>query len=131
MTHAQITAPDAGPHPSPQERRRDTRVELVTAVNVFSDSNFYAGFTSDISEGGIFVSTYVLQPVGAEVDVSLGLPGGHEINARGVVRWVRDPHDLEGSEPPGMGIEFGQLDERARDLISEFVAQVREPSFHP
>lgn len=131
MTHPQITVADPGHRPEPQEQRRDPRAQLVTAVNIFSDSNFYAGFSSDISEGGIFISSYILQPVGAEVEVSLGLPGGHEINATGTVRWVRDPHDLEHSEPPGMGIEFNDLDERARSLIGQFVAEIREPAFHP
>ena len=122
MNQAQI-------HPS--ERRVNTRATLVTAVNLFSESNFFTGFSQDISEGGVFVSTYLLEPVGSEVSVSLGLPGGYEINATGIVRWVRDPVDLESSEPPGMGIEFDSLDERSRELIREFVEQVREPAFHP
>jgi len=130
MNHPELsTATEPSARPAAHERRTAPRVQLVTAVNLFSASNFFVGFSSDISEGGVFVSSYSLEPVGAEVSVSLGLPGGYEINARGVVRWIRDPRDPENSEPPGMGIEFVELDDEARGLIAEFV-ELREPQFH-
>lgn len=111
-----------------RERRRAPRVELETAVNLFSDSNFFTGFTGDISEGGVFVVAYELQPVGTEVSVELGLPGGHEIKANGVVRWVRDPRDPT-QVAPGMGIEFESLTDEDRAVIAEFVEN-RSPDFH-
>ena len=52
------------------ERRRLPRASLATELSLYSGSNFYAGFTEDISEGGVFVASYAMLPVGAQnVDV--------------------------------------------------------------
>lgn len=121
--------PQETSHPRPAERRRRPRASLVTELTLYSGSNFYAGFTEDISEGGVFVASYAILPVGSEVSIELALPGGFEIRATGTVRWLRYSGDEEaGSEPPGMGIELGAIDDEARLLIREFV-QNRTPYF--
>jgi uncharacterized protein (TIGR02266 family) len=123
------TNPHATSHPSLAERRRLPRASLVTELSLYSGSNFYAGFTEDISEGGVFVASYAILPVGAQVSIELALPGGFEIRATGTVRWLRHSGDEgAGSEPPGMGIELGAIDEEDRLLIREFVAN-RSPYF--
>jgi uncharacterized protein (TIGR02266 family) len=115
--------------PTPAERRRLPRASLVTELNLYSGSNFYSGFTEDISEGGVFVASYAVMPVGAQVSIELALPGGFQIRATGTVRWLRYAGDEElGSEPPGMGIELGAISEDDRALIREFV-QNRSPYF--
>lgn len=126
MESSAATAPVG---PSPSERRRSPRVHLDTAINIFSGSNFYTGFTSDISEGGVFVETYQLEAVGTQVTIAMGMPGGVEIRARGTVRWIRDPMNLGAGMEPGMGIEFDELDEETHAFIVEFVT-MREPDFH-
>jgi uncharacterized protein (TIGR02266 family) len=110
------------------ERRRTVRASLATEVNLFSHSNFYTGFTEDISEGGVFVASYGLLPVGTTVAVNLGLPGGFEIEATGTVRWLRCSSGEDGTEPPGMGIQFTWIGEDDRELIREFVRH-RSPLF--
>ena len=111
------------------ERRRQPRVSLTTELTLYSGSNFYAGFTEDISEGGVFMASYAILPVGAQVAIQLALPGGFEIRATGTVRWLRYSGDEEaGAEPPGMGIELDAVDEADRLLIREFV-QNRSPYF--
>ncbi len=123
------TDPQKTPDPSLAERRRLPRASLVTELSLYSGSNFYAGFTEDISEGGVFVASYAVLPVGAQVSIELALPGGFEIRATGTVRWLRYAGDEEaGSEPPGMGIELDAIDEEDRLLIREFV-QNRSPYF--
>lgn len=111
------------------ERRRSPRVHFETALSVSSESNFYTGFTSDISEGGVFVVTYQLHEVGTKVSLELDLPGDHEIRVSGTVRWVRDPRNLGEETTPGMGIEFDELDHETHAVISEFVEN-RAPDFH-
>ena len=120
--------PERASHSSPVERRRIPRARLVTELSLYSGSNFYAGFTEDISEGGVFVASYAMLPVGAQVAIELALPGGFEIRATGTVRWLRGSGDEEGSEPPGMGVELSAIAEEDRLLIREFV-QNRPPYF--
>jgi uncharacterized protein (TIGR02266 family) len=115
-------------HPSALQRRRHDRAHLTTELNWFSGSNFYTGFTQDISEGGVFIVSYVTEPVGTEVSLELGLSGGFEIFATGIVRWVRE-HTSDESEPPGMGIQFTKLSDEDRATIAAFVKH-RDPLFY-
>jgi len=111
------------------ERRRVPRAFLETEITFESADNFYTGFTEDISEGGLFLTTYDLRPLGTELEVELTLPTGHIVRAVGVVRWVRDPRDEEPDCPPGMGIQFRELPSEDRRAIHEFI-EARTPLFY-
>ena len=111
------------------ERREYERADVEVGVGVYSESNFYTGFTADISAGGLFVATYDIRPIGAEVNLEFTLPGGHEVKVKGEVRWVKDPIDSDSDGSPGMGVKFEGLSEADRVAIEEFISN-REPLFH-
>lgn len=111
------------------ERRRSPRVTLETEITIESESNFYTGFTEDISDGGLFLATYQLRPIGSEIEVSFTLPDGHTVHASGLVRWLRDPRDYNRDAPPGMGIQFHGLSDQDRAAILEFIRS-RSPLFY-
>lgn len=111
------------------ERREKPRVAVSVGVGFRSDSNFYTGFTEDISEGGLFIATHMLRPIGSELQIICALPTGPEISVRGIVRWLRDPHDYITEAPPGMGVQFQDLAPEDLARIKAFVA-VREPLFY-
>jgi uncharacterized protein (TIGR02266 family) len=115
--------PDASPH---ERAHRRYRIELEVSLN--SDSNFYMGLTQNLSHGGLFVATHVVQPIGTDVDIALRIPTSAGLLAlRGTVRWVREfAETLEA--PPGMGVEFEELSEEASRVIAEFLA-TRTPLF--
>jgi uncharacterized protein (TIGR02266 family) len=130
LPHAQpnaLTEPCL-PNTGVVERRATPRVDLHVGVGFRSDASFYTGFTSDISEGGLFVATHMLQPVGSELALTFALPTGSEISVRAVVRWLRDTRDSSSTTPPGMGVQFQALtpDDLAR--IRELIA-ARAPTF--
>jgi uncharacterized protein (TIGR02266 family) len=110
--------------------RDHTRVQLKTNINLGSDSNFFTGFSTDISEGGIFVATVETVPQGTKVDLDFTLPGGRPLKASGVVRWLREPNDHTPDLMPGMGVQFQDLQPEVASLISDFVRK-REPLFFP
>ena len=114
---------------SGSERRTALRRTIEADIGFFSETHFFAGFAGDISDGGIFVATYDVLPLGTELTVSFVLPGGHQIVASGHVAWVRDARDrgLEGQ--PGMGVRFSSLSSADRAAITQFLA-VRPPMFH-
>jgi len=121
--------PSMTPKAPGEERRAAPRVFLDAEVSFESESNFYTGFTSDLSDGGIFIATYNLRPVGTVIELSFGLPNGHVINAKGIVRWVRDPKDETLDAPPGVGLQFQDLKNEDRQAILDFV-KAREPLFY-
>lgn len=110
--------------------RSHTRVRLQANINLGSDSNFFTGFSTDISEGGVFVATVETVPRGTTVDLDFTLPGGRQLKASGVVRWLREPNDHMPDLMPGLGVQFQDLQSEVASLISDFVRK-REPLFFP
>jgi uncharacterized protein (TIGR02266 family) len=103
------------------------REKLEANVGATTESNFYVGFSGDISEGGVFVATYLTLELGALVDVLVTLPGGFESSIPGIVRFVRDPMDMESE--PGIGVRFEKLTAEQRELILRFIRK-RPPMFY-
>jgi uncharacterized protein (TIGR02266 family) len=109
------------------ENRASPRVALDVELQLASDAHFFAGLSGDISEGGIFVSTYRPLAIGSEVDLTFSLPGStRQLRARGRVRWHRD---ASPNSPPGAGIAFDDLAPDARDAIQRFCTS-RPPLYY-
>lgn len=109
--------------------RSSPRVKMQAVIDLHSDNNFFNGFSSNISDGGIFVATVNLLPIGTGVDLSFTLPSGQKVAAHGEVRWVREINDQHPDAFPGLGIRFQTLDTAALEAISAFVSS-REPLFY-
>jgi uncharacterized protein (TIGR02266 family) len=115
--------------PSGAEQRKSPRVNLETEVTFSSESNFFVGFSGNISSGGLFVATYSLLPIGTRIDLTFTLPSGYVIVATGRVRWIRDIIDPDADISPGMGIMFENLLDEERETIERFVVS-RPPLFY-
>src|SRR5690606_25268905 len=74
---------------APTERPRTPRVALDVDIGYRSETNFYTGFSEDFSEGGLFIATVELLPVGQAVEVFFVLPEGDAVYADGTVTWIR------------------------------------------
>jgi len=117
--------PPSAETPLDPERRVATRVAIDVDVGISSESNFFTGFSGDISEGGLFVATYNVVPVGSHVEVSFGVLG-HEIKAEAVVCWIREPIDI--NLMPGFGVRFVRLTDADHHAIANFI-HARAPMF--
>ena len=113
-----------------QEKRAAKRKEVITEVTFESETNFYTGFTVDISAGGLFVVTWDLVPIGTKINISLTLPNVEKpISVEGQVRWVREYKNTNPDLWPGMGIQFQGLSDSARAIIDTFI-ESREPLYY-
>ncbi len=116
---------------SAADHRKSPRVPLDVEVGVDTHTNFYIGFGENVSEGGLFVATFSLLPIGTLVALTFTLPDESALHVNAVVRWLRDPHDLEMRDmPPGMGLEFVDLGESELERIHAYIA-ARDPMFFP
>jgi uncharacterized protein (TIGR02266 family) len=106
---------------APPSQRRSPRRSCELELEFTEDTHFYAGITQDISQGGVFVATYRLLPVGSRLDLSFDLPDGTEIKTRGEVKWLRE--SAYSSERPGMGVAFLGLSEDAIVAIHRFCSE--------
>lgn len=128
--HPLTSIPSIVPPPSHKAApAKGPRQEVEANVGASSETNFYVGFSGEISEGGVFVATYQTLEVGTPVNVLVTLPGGFEFKIPATVHFVRDPMDMSADAEPGMGVRFESLPAESRELILRFVRK-RAPMFY-
>lgn len=120
---------DENPSIPPDERRTNERVSLEVEVSLTSENNFYTGFTSDISEGGLFIATRETVPVGTELTFELKLGSG-VVEVKSIVRWIRPYSELTEDVPPGVGVQFMHLNPKVAQVVNSFIAKRRESIFY-
>jgi uncharacterized protein (TIGR02266 family) len=106
-----------------EERRRSARTLAQIEVEYATVDELFTEFTRNINEGGVFVTTERPLELDEAVQLSFQLPGAADsIRATGrVVRiQTKEEHGVAG-----MGIEFDQLDNAAREAIDRLVRSLR------
>ena len=102
----------------PPSQRRAPRRSCEIELEFTEDTHFYAGLTQDISQGGVFIATYKVLPVGHRLQLEFDLPDGMHVSAKGEVRWLREA--ASATSRPGMGVAFLDLPDDSRQAITEF-----------
>ena len=146
-TKASVQSPDQdnarkSPSRAPQAERRDSKhasmppdasaegaLYAEANLGAHSPTNFYKGLSGNdvVDDGGLFVSTYEIPPLGAKLQLTVNMPGGYDFRALAVVKWARESG--VGDAPPGFGCAFVSISQEARQLIYRYVRN-REPLFH-
>ncbi|HEY8077606.1 MAG TPA: TIGR02266 family protein [Labilithrix sp.] len=116
----------SGERKSGPESRLQVRYAVELEMGFESDSNFWVGFTENISASGVFVATYAGRPIGSRLTMTLNLPDGEAVVTEGVVRWTRAA-STDGW--PGMGVQFDAIKPEDEAKIRKFLS-VREPLFY-
>ena len=114
------TKTNTGPPKSGAERRVHERMEMSAHVDFGTEHYFFSGATVDLGVGGVFIATPDLIREGRQIHLRLSLPGWGPLEVVGEVAWRRLVATDDG--PPGLGIQFCEVDELAQAAIEEFVA---------
>jgi uncharacterized protein (TIGR02266 family) len=101
---------------------------VLQQLTIDSETQFYTGFSQNLDEGGLFVATFDVKPIGAKVLFTFELPGGRQITAKGRVMWVREFDPKTPDVTPGMGLKFLMLRDDDRRAIEGFLKR-RVPMF--
>ncbi|AKJ07658.1 uncharacterized protein (TIGR02266 family) [Archangium gephyra] len=115
-----------------QGRRAADRkaVGLLVKLKHTDIGNFVEEFAVNISPGGMFIRSREPQPVGTPVKFEVRIADGLRVmKGSAVVRWVRPPEDLSG--PPGMGIQFTELDAPSQSLVDRMLQRKGEAPAAP
>jgi len=105
-----------------QDRRRAPRISTSIEVRYQCGTDSYIHHTMDLSLRGLYIVTGSPLKVGSPVTVSFSLPGfDHSFNIKGSV--VRNNLGGVSEGPPGMGIEFVDLDKEDERVLVQFVVQ--------
>ncbi len=111
---------------SESNNRASKRIDVTLEVTLSGPHTFFSGFTMDISQGGLFIATHRVFPIGTELMLELTLEG-ENIEVLTEVVWVRNmTHSDISGESPGMGLKFIDLDQRSLEIIDQFV-QKKDP----
>ena len=110
---------------STDNRRRFARISLDTKVKVV-----FRGVEQrnqillyNISEGGLFLATEQTKPIGSKLQFEFRVQdGGASITGVGIVRWI----ESNPQQRIGMGIQFIELNDEGRKVISELLRQKKE-----
>jgi len=102
-------------------RRKALRVPSNLAVECSKPASGALGPVREISEGGVFLVTERPLPVGTPLNFRLVGDRGETVEVEGAVVWVRRPGSDE--RPPGMGVEFSNLDESQREAVAYLVEE--------
>lgn len=104
----------------PRAGRKAPRACAFLSTDLCCQEEVWTGLTMNISEGGLFVATHVILPVGSIVSLHLTVDG-MRILTLGQVRWAR-PYTGDDDIPPGLGLRFVGLDPEAVASIRTYVA---------
>ncbi|HHH29973.1 MAG TPA: PilZ domain-containing protein [Polyangiaceae bacterium] len=99
------------------ERRRHPRIPYEVTVDISSEDDFIIARVTDISEGGVFIDTECILPMGTpcQLDIDLGF---RSISVNAEVAWHRRDHGVVS----GMGMRFAYMSAPARDALRNFIA---------
>jgi uncharacterized protein (TIGR02266 family) len=107
---------------SAETRNSDRKaVGLLVQLKHPDVGTFAEEWATNLSPGGMFLRSRQPQPVGTRVNFEVKIAEGVRVlRGAATVRWVREAGDPAG--PPGMGVQFLQLDEPSRLLIDRMLA---------
>lgn len=108
------------------DRRGSQRQSCEVHIDLHTESQFFSGFSTDLSDGGVFVATYTPAPIGTELTLEFDLPGDHKVRTEGRVIWIREQ---DTGATPGMGVAFQSLSSADRAAILAFT-ETRPPLFY-
>ena len=106
----------------PLPRRIGERVSGKISISFKRASDFFKAYIANLGEGGLFIHTTKDLPVGSLLDLEFSLPDSDQvITAKGRVMWVR-PQDMSTEKmPPGMGIQFIDMNPNDKKLLKNYL----------
>ncbi len=110
-----------------EEKRQNQRHPLRTKMDYRAQSggDFLFEYTTNISRGGIFIETREPLPEDTVVEMRFQPPEADQaIEVQGKVVWVNPWREGEDNPNPGMGIQFEDLSDESRELITQLVRAI-------
>ena len=100
----------------------ETKVSGTIRVSFKSESDFFRAYIGNLAKGGLFVKMGKVLPVDTFLNVEFSLPNSnHLIHTSGKVVWTRSKDKSSDKIPPGMGIQFMDIDPEDEKLLKKYI----------
>ncbi len=114
-------------------RRQYERIDIELPCRLFivdGGELYFEAFchTGNLCLGGVFVTTDTLMRVGVDLTVELMLPDGPLAVAGRIVH--RNEHEADEGFDAGMGVEFQNVDQNARETLLRYFTPERYRVFY-
>jgi uncharacterized protein (TIGR02266 family) len=107
--------------PSPP-RRSEERVRAKIKLSFNKVHDFFRAYIGNLASGGLFIKTTKGLPVGTILDLEFNLPKTKKIiHTTGRVAWARSQDKSTEKTPPGMGVEFIDMNPEDKKLIEKYL----------
>ena len=110
-----------------QERRQYLRAKVSWPVTIRTEEETLERVTYNISPIGAFIRGLSPLELREVVDMTISAPD-HHITVKARVVWTSNKVPPEEDMPRGMGVEFINISDEHRELISSLIAKDAEPS---
>ena len=104
--------------------RAAPRIESFLVVSCGADlDELHEGWIRNINAGGCFVETAELLPIDYRINIQFSPENNDDLlNLRARVAWVNHPEWIKCEQlPPGMGVQFIDLDEKTTTRIQAYI----------
>jgi len=103
--------------------RLETKVSGTVRISFKKESDFFKAYIANLAKGGLFVKTMKTLPVDTFLNVEFSLPNRNQIiHTTGKVVWTRSKDKSSEKMPPGMGIQFVDIDPEDERLLKNYMA---------
>jgi CRP/FNR family cyclic AMP-dependent transcriptional regulator len=102
--------------------RSEPRVLKTLSLSYKDKQSFLKVYTGNISNGGLFIKTKTPLDEGEQFILKLQLPELSEpITIKCKVAWAKKQEDGPDKLPPGMGVQFMEMNEKGKKTLNEYV----------
>jgi uncharacterized protein (TIGR02266 family) len=106
--------------------RLEPQVTGTMRISFKKESDFYKSYIGNLAKGGLFVKTNKILPVNTLLNLELTLPKAERaVHTTGKVIWNRAENISSEKMPPGMGIQFIDIDPEDERLLKNYMERLR------
>ena len=103
--------------------RLEPQVTGTIRISFKKERDFFKSYIGNLAKGGLFVRTKKVLPVDTLLNLELTLPKtDRAVHTTGKVVWTRAENMSSDKMPPGMGIQFVDIDPEDERLLKNYMA---------
>jgi len=106
--------------------RLEPQVTGTIRISFKKESDLYKSYIGNLAKGGLFIKTNKVLPVNTLLNLELTLPKAERaVHTTGKVIWNRAENISSEKMPPGMGIQFIDIDPEDEKLLKNYMERLR------